>query len=356
MVTKVEQPENCPITGAGHNWGTLQQFEKYISRGQCDCGAVKFFPNDLSDIGLQRAVLLNEKKGKKEKVPKYPQESAEASPPVPPTHVRRSSPRSFEDKLVELTPQKDAIIADVARLGVSEAREKYGVDWRTWIQLRKHWSIITKRSPRGLGEKSTYYDEHTQEILADYEKMTVRELEEKWHMPRNGWYYLKRRFKARSIVIPTGFANRLSVQPKKATKVLAAKDEKEKRTIETPFDHLSENDKIKLVNSFTIRELEILELMAAGWANQEVANRLFIDIKTIEHHNNAVFSKVKSRLLIKDSARVNLRVTTVKMFDMMRVYLGIRVHEAALTRLDDIELRLTKLEVKVKEEDEVPRM
>jgi ATP/maltotriose-dependent transcriptional regulator MalT len=40
------------------------------------------------------------------------------------------------------------------------------------------------------------------------------------------------------------------------------------------------------------RELEVLELMAQGLSNQEIAERLFLSISTIKTHSSNVFFKL----------------------------------------------------------------
>lgn len=43
---------------------------------------------------------------------------------------------------------------------------------------------------------------------------------------------------------------------------------------------------------FTRRQLEVCELMASGLANGEIADRLYISKKTVEHHISAIFAKL----------------------------------------------------------------
>lgn len=43
----------------------------------------------------------------------------------------------------------------------------------------------------------------------------------------------------------------------------------------------------------TIRELEILKLFAGGLSNQEIADKLFISIRTVESHKNHIMQKLK---------------------------------------------------------------
>ncbi|GAG50777.1 unnamed protein product, partial [marine sediment metagenome] len=48
------------------------------------------------------------------------------------------------------------------------------------------------------------------------------------------------------------------------------------------------------LKQLTTRELEILSLLAQGYTNAAIAGTLFIDIKTVEHHLNSMYSKLKS--------------------------------------------------------------
>lgn len=48
------------------------------------------------------------------------------------------------------------------------------------------------------------------------------------------------------------------------------------------------------LNQLTTRELEILSLLSQGLTNMAIANKLFIDVKTVEHHLNSIYSKLKS--------------------------------------------------------------
>lgn len=40
------------------------------------------------------------------------------------------------------------------------------------------------------------------------------------------------------------------------------------------------------------RELEVLELMVAGFSNQEIADKLFISLSTVKTHSSNLFSKM----------------------------------------------------------------
>lgn len=48
------------------------------------------------------------------------------------------------------------------------------------------------------------------------------------------------------------------------------------------------------LKQLTARELEILNLLSQGYTNSAIAHTLFIDIKTVEHHLNSMYSKLKT--------------------------------------------------------------
>ncbi|RCH56214.1 DNA-binding response regulator [Mucilaginibacter hurinus] len=53
------------------------------------------------------------------------------------------------------------------------------------------------------------------------------------------------------------------------------------------------------------RELEVLQLMAAGYSNQQIAGRLFVSLNTIKTHSSKIFEKmqVQRRTQAVDKAR-----------------------------------------------------
>lgn len=53
------------------------------------------------------------------------------------------------------------------------------------------------------------------------------------------------------------------------------------------------NEKEQLQRSISKRELEVLELMAQGLANQEIADRLFVSLNTVKTHSSNLFSKLE---------------------------------------------------------------
>lgn len=65
------------------------------------------------------------------------------------------------------------------------------------------------------------------------------------------------------------------------------------------------------LNQLTTRELEILSLLSQGYTNASIANTLFIDIKTVEHHLNSMYSKLKSD---PDYSARHLRVSAARLY------------------------------------------
>ncbi|MFA5316023.1 MAG: response regulator transcription factor [Dehalococcoidales bacterium] len=51
-----------------------------------------------------------------------------------------------------------------------------------------------------------------------------------------------------------------------------------------------------VLKQLTARELEILSLLSKGHTNGAIAQSLYIDIKTVEHHINSMYSKLKTTL------------------------------------------------------------
>ena len=56
-----------------------------------------------------------------------------------------------------------------------------------------------------------------------------------------------------------------------------------------------EKEKLGLSN----RELEVLQLMAEGWSNQEIANKLFLSLNTVKTHSSRLFEKLEVRRRIQ---------------------------------------------------------
>lgn len=54
-----------------------------------------------------------------------------------------------------------------------------------------------------------------------------------------------------------------------------------------------ENRKSKLIEPLSEREMEILQLIAQGYSNQEICERLFIALSTVKGHNRIIFDKLQ---------------------------------------------------------------
>ncbi len=57
---------------------------------------------------------------------------------------------------------------------------------------------------------------------------------------------------------------------------------------------LMEKTEYPFLNQLTARELEILSLLSKGYPNSAIAEALYIDVKTVEHHINSMYSKLRT--------------------------------------------------------------
>jgi len=65
------------------------------------------------------------------------------------------------------------------------------------------------------------------------------------------------------------------------------------------------------LKQLTTRELEILSLLSQGYTNSSIAETLYIDIKTVEHHLNSMYSKLKAD---PDYNAKHLRVSAARLY------------------------------------------
>ncbi|MBI2868666.1 MAG: response regulator transcription factor [Chloroflexi bacterium] len=65
------------------------------------------------------------------------------------------------------------------------------------------------------------------------------------------------------------------------------------------------------LESFSARELEILELLASGYTNTAIAEALFVNVKTVENHLNLMYGKLKAS---RDLADRHPRLTIATLY------------------------------------------
>lgn len=66
-----------------------------------------------------------------------------------------------------------------------------------------------------------------------------------------------------------------------------------------------------LLKQLTAREMEILNLLSQGCTNATIAQTLYIDIKTVEHHLNSMYGKLKADPEFADK---HMRVSAAKLY------------------------------------------
>lgn len=65
------------------------------------------------------------------------------------------------------------------------------------------------------------------------------------------------------------------------------------------------------LEQLTTRELEVLSLLSKGYTNVAIAGALYIDVKTVEHHLNSMYGKLRAEDDVNDR---HLRVTAAKLY------------------------------------------
>ena len=64
--------------------------------------------------------------------------------------------------------------------------------------------------------------------------------------------------------------------------------------VPAPADFVRDQDKLQALG-ITPRELQVLELIAAGLSNREIAARVFVSENTVKTHSSRVFEKLGAR-------------------------------------------------------------
>lgn len=65
------------------------------------------------------------------------------------------------------------------------------------------------------------------------------------------------------------------------------------------------------LKQLTTRELEILNLLSKGYTNASIAHKLYIDLKTVEHHINNLYGKLKT---VADFGNGHPRVNAARLY------------------------------------------
>lgn len=89
---------------------------------------------------------------------------------------------------------------------------------------------------------------------------------------------------------------------------LAKEDIRIKVAKTTPETPSSDNGQKQLLSK---REFEVLKLLFAGYSNQEIAESLFITVRTVKHHNARIFEK----LGVKNRLEAIIRTRELKLID-----------------------------------------
>lgn len=92
------------------------------------------------------------------------------------------------------------------------------------------------------------------------------------------------------------------VEPKKETVIIEKTIIKERTASELDLEQLDKTGLSK-------RELEVLELMAGGLSNEEIAGKLFVSLSTVKTHSSNIFVKldVKRRTqAVEKAKRLNI--------------------------------------------------
>ena len=95
------------------------------------------------------------------------------------------------------------------------------------------------------------------------------------------------------------------VKPKTETRIERVIIEKEVYRNGTSKEEFVLNEDEKQKRGLSNREMEVLKLMAEGYSNQEIAEKLFVSLHTIKTHSSKVFEKldVKRRTQAVEKAK-----------------------------------------------------
>ncbi len=74
---------------------------------------------------------------------------------------------------------------------------------------------------------------------------------------------------------------------------------------------LNEKPEYPFMKQLTSREVEVLGLLSNGYTNASIAKMLYIDLKTVEHHINSMYSKIRG---LTDFNEKHPRVSAARLY------------------------------------------
>jgi two-component system, NarL family, response regulator LiaR len=83
--------------------------------------------------------------------------------------------------------------------------------------------------------------------------------------------------------------------------------------IDTPLTSLmfSDGTTNPIIQALTTREMEIIDLLAKGYTNSAIADTLFIGVRTVHHHINNLYNKLKEAPGFDNA---NMRVSATRIY------------------------------------------
>lgn len=97
----------------------------------------------------------------------------------------------------------------------------------------------------------------------------------------------------------------------------------------------AEKPEYPFLKQLTTRELEILSLLSKGYTNSAIAEELYIDVKTVEHHINSMYAKLRAEANFDNrharvsAARLYLEATGELMPPIMEQRIAVPAYAAA---------------------------
>ena len=120
-----------------HRW-ILDHYERGISKGKCQCGAVGYFTNVYNRDNIQRVAALNTKELQKEKEMVIEVKHPEPLPLVPPKPSGRNAVHQYYEQ------NKEQLLAKIKQHGSHTTRLRWGINSSTMVCLRQRWGLLVR--------------------------------------------------------------------------------------------------------------------------------------------------------------------------------------------------------------------